>query len=155
MSDPPQKPGSIPSLQRGQQPQEEGSSGVISNHSSTSSIETLPRAALLDKASKFLKDDEIREASTESKISFLEGKGLAGDEIKKLLGASWDEKGVEMEVRATAVAQEDVCYSFFHDVLLLIQYLNSPSGPTQSRQASNLQRCLEVLPTVLLKTFLL
>ena len=138
MSDPSQKPGSIPSWQREQQSQEESSSGVVLNQSSTSSIETLPRAALLDKASKFLEDDEIKEASTESKISFLEGKGLTSDEIQKLLGASWEEKDVGMEVRATSVAQEDVCYSLSHEVLMLIQYLNSPSRPIQSRQASNL-----------------
>ena len=138
MSDPSQKPGSIPSWQREQQSQEEGSSGVVLNQSSTSSIETLPRAALLDKASKFLEDDETREASTESKISFLEGKGLTSDEIQKLLGVSWEEKDMGMEVRTTSVAQEDVCYSLSHEVLMLIQYRNSPSGPIQSRQASNL-----------------
>ena len=138
MSDPSQKPGSIPSWQMEQQSQEEGSSGVVLNQSSTSSIETLPRAALLDKASKFLEDDEIREASTESKISFLEGKGLTSDEIQKLLGVSWEEKDMGMEVRTTSVAQEDVCYSLSHEVLMLIQYRNSPSGPIQSRQASNL-----------------
>ena len=155
MSDPSQKHRSIPSWQGGQQSQKEDSSGMISNQSSTPSIETLPRAALLDKASKFLEDDEIREASTESKISFLEGKGLTNDEIQRLLGASREVKDVEMEVRGTASAQEDVCYSLFHEVLMLIQYLNSPSRPTQPKQASNLQGHLEILPTMLLKTSLL
>lgn len=40
---------------------------------------------LSKQALKFLDHDEIREASTERKIEFLEKKGLASDEIRRLL----------------------------------------------------------------------
>ncbi|KAL9121321.1 MAG: hypothetical protein Q9187_002121 [Circinaria calcarea] len=43
------------------------------------------RAALLDQATKFLQDDEIREATAERKTSFLESKGLTKEEIQDLL----------------------------------------------------------------------
>ncbi|MCJ1362999.1 hypothetical protein MMC16_002105 [Acarospora aff. strigata] len=45
------------------------------------------RPALLEQASRFLQDD-IREASTDRKIAFLESKGLTNEEISKLLGVS-------------------------------------------------------------------
>lgn len=46
------------------------------------------RASLLEQAAKFLKAEDIRDAPTERKISFLESKGLTNEEIHKLLGIS-------------------------------------------------------------------
>ena len=46
------------------------------------------RAALLEQATKFLQDNEIRQATAERKISFLESKGLTKEEIQQLLGTS-------------------------------------------------------------------
>jgi len=55
------------------------------------------RAALIDKASHFLDDDSIREASTERKTSFLESKGLSSTEIRDLLMQSMEYSPEEQE----------------------------------------------------------
>ena len=56
-------------------------------------------------ALKFLDHDEIREASTERKIEFLERKGLASDEIQRLLIASRERN--TKEARLTDEAGEE------------------------------------------------
>ncbi|KAL8673092.1 MAG: hypothetical protein Q9168_002475 [Polycauliona sp. 1 TL-2023] len=43
------------------------------------------RTVLLEQASKFLEDDEIRNAPTERKITFLQSKGLTDEEVHRLL----------------------------------------------------------------------
>ncbi|EEH23053.1 hypothetical protein PABG_05264 [Paracoccidioides brasiliensis Pb03] len=50
--------------------------------------ETSSRNTLIEEALRFLKDESIRDAPTDKKISFLETKGLRNDEIQKLLGVS-------------------------------------------------------------------
>ncbi|KAI9824553.1 MAG: hypothetical protein M1832_001642 [Thelocarpon impressellum] len=62
----------------------------------------LSRAPLLQQATKFLEDDEIRDASTDRKIAFLESKGLTTDEIQELLGVSR-----VAEASATASARQE------------------------------------------------
>ena len=44
------------------------------------------RANLIDQAKKFLGEEEVRNASTDQKISFLESKGLNNEEIQSLMG---------------------------------------------------------------------
>ncbi|PBP15711.1 hypothetical protein BUE80_DR013472 [Diplocarpon rosae] len=44
------------------------------------------RETLISQARKFLQEDNIRDASTEKKIAFLESKGLRNEEIQMLLG---------------------------------------------------------------------
>lgn len=44
------------------------------------------RESLIDQAKKFLEEDEVRNASTDKKISFLESKGLNNEEIQSLIG---------------------------------------------------------------------
>ncbi|KAK8905778.1 hypothetical protein QC760_005688 [Botrytis cinerea] len=51
-------------------------------------IESPSRAAVLEQARKFLEEDEVRNASTDKKIAFLESKGLNGEDIQELLGVS-------------------------------------------------------------------
>ncbi|KAL4879147.1 peroxisomal membrane anchor protein conserved region-domain-containing protein [Aspergillus karnatakaensis] len=46
------------------------------------------RSTLIQQASEFLKDQEIRDAPTDRKITFLESKGLTPSEIDSLLGVS-------------------------------------------------------------------
>lgn len=46
------------------------------------------RATLLEQAAKFLEAEDIQDAPTERKISFLESKGLTNEEIHRLLGIS-------------------------------------------------------------------
>ncbi|KAG9229108.1 peroxisomal membrane anchor protein conserved region-domain-containing protein [Amylocarpus encephaloides] len=44
--------------------------------------------AALDQARKFLEEDEVKNASTDKKIAFLESKGLRSEDIHELLGVS-------------------------------------------------------------------
>ncbi|KAL2073103.1 hypothetical protein VTL71DRAFT_10427 [Oculimacula yallundae] len=44
------------------------------------------RETIIAQARKFLEEDEVRDASTDKKIAFLEGKGLRNEEIQELLG---------------------------------------------------------------------
>ncbi|QSZ31570.1 hypothetical protein DSL72_001137 [Monilinia vaccinii-corymbosi] len=46
------------------------------------------RTMVLEQARKFLEEDEVKNASTDKKIAFLESKGLEGDDILELLGVS-------------------------------------------------------------------
>ncbi len=76
-----------------QQEQSQGTKSSDASHNkssdqSTPDSEAPSRAALLEKASKFLDDHQIKDAPAERKYSFLEGKGLKKDEINELLSAS-------------------------------------------------------------------
>jgi len=46
------------------------------------------RATLLEQARKFLQEDEVRDATTDKKIAFLESKGVRSEEIQELLGVT-------------------------------------------------------------------
>ncbi|KAB8288829.1 hypothetical protein EYC80_010731 [Monilinia laxa] len=46
------------------------------------------RTMVLEQARKFLEEDEVKNASTDKKIAFLESKGLERDDIQELLGVS-------------------------------------------------------------------
>jgi hypothetical protein len=44
------------------------------------------RETIIEQAKKFLEEDEVRNASTDKKITFLKSKGLQSEEIQGLLG---------------------------------------------------------------------
>jgi len=44
------------------------------------------RKTVIEQAKKFLEEDEVRDASTDKKVAFLESKGLRTEEIHELLG---------------------------------------------------------------------
>ena len=46
------------------------------------------RTELIESAKKFLEEDEVRDATTDKKIAFLESKGLKSEEIEQLLGVA-------------------------------------------------------------------
>jgi hypothetical protein len=46
------------------------------------------RETLIEQAKKFLEEEEVRNASTDKKISFLESKGLRNEEIQSLIGVT-------------------------------------------------------------------
>ncbi|KAL9583869.1 MAG: hypothetical protein Q9203_004901 [Teloschistes exilis] len=56
--------------------------------SSQSTQDPPSRSALLDQASRFLKENEIKDAPTEKKIMFLQSKGLTKEETSQLLDSS-------------------------------------------------------------------
>ena len=98
------KPKSIPSWQRqGEEPTEQ------------ESLE--PRTSLLEKASKFLEEDSIRDAPIERKKLYLESKGLSESEINDLLeiqqtpeAAVMEDYGIEQQEasqRPTPAAPQD------------------------------------------------
>ena len=50
--------------------------------------ESSSRQTMIEQAKKFLEEDEVRNASTDKKIAFLESKGLKSEEITELLGVT-------------------------------------------------------------------
>lgn len=64
----------------------------LKDDNSTMADDTKPaeatKATIIENAKRFLEDNEIRDASTDKKTAFLEGKGLGSAEIETLLGVS-------------------------------------------------------------------
>lgn len=60
---------------------------------------TPSRATIIENARRFLLEDEVRNAPTDKKVAFLEGKGLESHEIQELLG-------VTLNIEATAPTPE-------------------------------------------------
>jgi len=58
--------------------------------------ESPSRDTVIEQAKKFLEEDEVRSASTDKKISFLEGKGLKSEEITELLGVSRNQEATAL-----------------------------------------------------------
>lgn len=84
-------------LQKGPETEEENKEAKPETQSEEPS-----RTELVESAKKFLKEDEVRDASTDKKIAFLESKGLNNEEIEQLLG-------VARNVEASNPAQK-VCF---------------------------------------------
>jgi hypothetical protein len=85
--------GGVPSWQK-QQPQTPEENPIPDKSQSTPAT-TEPitsgsssRASIVENARKFLEDEEVKNATTDKKIAFLESKGLDSDEIHELLGIS-------------------------------------------------------------------
>ena len=76
----------IPEWQNNQLPQDSRKAG------GSSTSKTTPKPSLLEKAAEFLRDDEIRNASTERKRIFLTSKGLSEHQIEQLLSNVTDEE---------------------------------------------------------------
>ncbi|KAL8768147.1 MAG: hypothetical protein Q9209_005538 [Squamulea sp. 1 TL-2023] len=55
------------------------------------------RAILLEQASNFLKEDPIKDASTEKKSAFLKSKGLTEEEVQRLLGTRYEKPDAESQ----------------------------------------------------------
>jgi hypothetical protein len=81
-SDPGEKKAVVPSWQTAAPKKEEKNSAP----------EPESREKVLEQAKKFLEEDEVKDASTDKKVAFLESKGLQGDEIQSLLGVSRNEE---------------------------------------------------------------
>ena len=78
------KPASIPDWQK-TYVQSSTPTPTESSHPEDAPTSNTP---LIEQAKRWLQEDSIREAPRESKVSFLEQKGLQGDDIQKLLGAA-------------------------------------------------------------------
>lgn len=59
---------------------------------SESTAGTQSRETMIEQARKFLQEDDVRNATTDKKIAFLESKGLLPEEIKTLLGVTRNEE---------------------------------------------------------------
>ncbi len=57
------------------------------------------RFELVESARKFLEEDEVKDATTDKKIAFLEKKGLENEEIEQLLGVSRNVEASNPEVK--------------------------------------------------------
>lgn len=103
------KPNTIPQWQRqGATTTSSTESGANSNAPSAADEKPSSRATLLEQAAKFLEHEEIRDASRDQKVTFLEGKGLRRDEIHELLGMLSDEGSYSEETATETVAQSEV-----------------------------------------------
>lgn len=103
------KPNSIPQWQRqGATPPASTDSDACNSTSKTAEAEPSSRATLLEQAAKFLDHGEIRDASRDQKIAFLEGKGLRRGEIDDLLGMLPDEDGSPKEMPTISAARSEV-----------------------------------------------
>ncbi|KAL8760513.1 MAG: hypothetical protein Q9184_003311 [Pyrenodesmia sp. 2 TL-2023] len=90
MSDPSErKQASIPQQQEVESSESVDGESAVSVASAITNASS-SRAALVEQASRFLQEDEIKDAPTERKISFLETKGLTQDEIRELLPSPTD-----------------------------------------------------------------
>ncbi|TGO28139.1 hypothetical protein BPAE_0031g00040 [Botrytis paeoniae] len=69
-----------------------------SSESQATAIEPLSRTAILEQARKFLEEDDVKNASTDKKIAFLESKGLEGDDIQELLGVSRNDEATNTSI---------------------------------------------------------
>jgi len=117
------------------------------------------RPALLEQASKFLQEDEIREASTDRKIAFLESKGLTNEEISKLIGVSRNaDASSEPPQVPEAMAEQDVRLQVNNcgDIALTSYLQNSPSSQRSSSQLQQYQtQPRDVPPIITYPEFLL
>lgn len=89
MSDPDTKKAGVPSWQL--KSQDDGESKGVQKPEDDTEAPATPsqpasRESIIEKARKFLQEDEVRDSSTDKKIAFLEGKGLNSVEIEELLG---------------------------------------------------------------------
>lgn len=75
----------VPSWQRQAPAQEESKK---EDKVETESTEEPSRTGLIESAKKFLEEDEVKNATTDKKIAFLESKGLKNEEIEQLLGVA-------------------------------------------------------------------
>jgi len=103
------KPNTIPQWQRqGATTTSSTESGANNNAPSAADEKPSSRATLLEQAAKFLEHKEIRDASRDQKVIFLEGKGLRRDEIHELLGMLSDEGSSSEETAIETVARSEV-----------------------------------------------
>ena len=87
MSDSESKPkGGVPSWQMKPEASNPKPATEEKEQATESAPEANPRTSVLEDARKFLEEDEVKDASTDKKVAFLEGKGLTSEEIHQLLG---------------------------------------------------------------------
>ena len=91
------KANTLPSWQRAEIVKDEKQREVVDQSPESRSHAKDSGDDLSKQALKFLDHDEIREASIERKIEFLEKKGLARDEIQRLLKVSRERNTKEAE----------------------------------------------------------
>ena len=114
-SDPSTKKPGVPSWQLPSRPAETGETEQLPP-------ESLSRETVIEQAKKFLEEDEVRDASTDKKVAFLESKGLQGDEIQKLLGVTRNQEATASPSQVSSSQQE--AYE-----QLLTASKNSPAPP--------------------------
>ncbi|KAL8875407.1 MAG: hypothetical protein Q9198_006232 [Flavoplaca austrocitrina] len=100
-----------------------------------------PRASIIEQASRFLNEDDIKDAPRERKIAFLRSKGLTEEEVSRLLELPFDGTKAEMQERA-ATSEQAVRFHLIHvwlNQLINMQLSNSSSSVTQDLGAASFQ----------------
>ena len=123
------KPKSIPHWQRGRLSQVSPSTAVDSDTNANSEVGNDHRKELLELASEWLKHEDIKDESTDQKISFLQKKGLTKEETHELLGLS-----LEVDSSENIKTEEETQFT------VRSQYkLTETSGLTDYRQLYRLR----------------
>ncbi|KAF5869306.1 putative peroxin 14 17 protein [Botrytis fragariae] len=115
-----------------------------SSESQATAIEPLSRTAILEQARKFLEEDDVKNASTDKKIAFLESKGLEGDDIQELLGVSRNDEATNTSI--TEVKSPDP-----KTQPQLLPRNSSPSTPTNYAQIPRDQAPIITYPEFLVQ----
>lgn len=118
-------------------------SSKVQTDRSTEDARPDPRLSLIEKASRFLDDEEIREASKERKVYFLRTKGLTDQEIEDLLAKkdgiirSEQETSAEDETHASTEPIDATAPAEGVDVDMTDDYMDSdpsPSSPSHRQE---------------------
>jgi hypothetical protein len=108
-SDPSQKKPGVPSWQLSSKDTTPAEADTDAESEAGAKAETQrespSRESVIEQAKRFLQEDEVRNASTDKKISFLESKGLTSEEIQTLLGVT---RNPEASAQAPAHTQDQV-----------------------------------------------
>ena len=110
MTDP--KLRSIPEWQCGKSIESKDTTGSNTTNGTSSDQQTQQSASrtnILKQAAKFLDAEEVRNGSTDRKISFLESKGLTKEEVHQLLGFS-DVRATSSNVEETTITNVSFRY---------------------------------------------
>ncbi|KAL9623806.1 MAG: hypothetical protein Q9204_007924 [Flavoplaca sp. TL-2023a] len=100
-----------------------------------------PRASIIEQASRFLNEDDIKDAPRERKIAFLRSKGLTEEEVYRLLEIPLDGTKAEMQERA-ATPEQAVRFPLIYvwlNQLINMQLSNSPLPVKQDLGAASFQ----------------
>ncbi|KFY34411.1 hypothetical protein V495_08160 [Pseudogymnoascus sp. VKM F-4514 (FW-929)] len=106
MSDSESKPkGGVPSWQMKPEASDPKPATEEKEAATESAPEPKSRTSILEDARKFLQEDEVKDATTDKKVAFLEGKGLTSEEIHQLLGITRNLEASNPEPQATPKSQ--------------------------------------------------
>ena len=118
--------------------------------------QSLSRETLIEQAKKFLEGEEVRNTSTDKKISFLESKGLNSEEIQSLIGVTRHPDASApapstVSLECKHVPSTNISIAFFYPSTTTTYILSSSfsSSSTKHPSSNHLPRVPHHAPTAL------